>query len=84
VRLRDLEMLKALDQPPHDEVARVPVIGNSQDMAELSARFDADREPVPAVLVAGHGSYVWGADVRQARHRTEALDWLLGLALRLA
>ena len=81
--LRGLEMIKALGRDAHDDTLRIPVIGNSQNMAELSALFDADREEVPAVLVSGHGGYVWGADVLQARHRAEALDWLLSLALRL-
>jgi methylthioribulose-1-phosphate dehydratase len=83
VVLQDLEMLKALDRGAHGDVVRVPVIANSQDMRELGAHFDSvydDR--VPAALIAGHGSYVWGADTLQARWRTEALDWLLGAALR--
>ena len=75
-------MLKALDRGAHGDVVRVPVIANSQDMHELGARFDSVYDGVPAVLVAGHGSYVWGADALQARWRTEALDWLLGAALR--
>jgi methylthioribulose-1-phosphate dehydratase len=85
VVLQDLEMLKALDRGAHGDVVRVPVIANSQDMCELGARFDSvydDDDGVAAVLVAGHGSYVWGADTLQARWRTEALDWLLGAALR--
>jgi methylthioribulose-1-phosphate dehydratase len=83
VVLQDVEMLKALDRGAHDDVVRVPVISNSQDMAVLAARFDGVYDDgVPAVLVAGHGSYVWGASTLQARWRTEALDWLLGWALR--
>ena len=82
VVLRDMEMLKALDRGAHGDVVRVPVIANSQDMRELAARFDSVYDGVPAVLVAGHGSYVWGGDTLQARWRTEALDWLLGAALR--
>ncbi len=82
VVLHDLEMLKALDRGAHGDAVRVPVIANSQDMSELAARFDTAYDGVPAVLVAGHGSYVWGTDTLQARWRTEALDWLLGAALR--
>ena len=82
VVLHDLEMLKALDRGAHDDVVRVPVIANSQDMSDLAARFDVVYDGTPAVLVAGHGSYVWGADTLQVRWRTEALDWLLGAALR--
>lgn len=83
VVLQDVEMLKALDRGAHGDVVRVPVIANSQDMRELGAEFERVHDTaVPAVLVAGHGSYVWGADTLQARWRTEALDWLLGDALR--
>jgi methylthioribulose-1-phosphate dehydratase len=83
--LRDLEMLKALNRGAQGDEVRVPVIANSQDMRELGRRFDAVYDhQAPAVLVAGHGSYVWGADVEQARHRTEALDWLLDTVLQLS
>ena len=83
VVLQDLEMLKALDRGAHGDVVRVPVIANSQDMGELGDTIrKRPRHGVPAVLVAGHGSYVWGEDHLQARWRTEALDWLLGAALR--
>ena len=82
VLLHDLEMLKALDRDAHEDVVRVPVIANSQDMGELAERFDNVYDGAPAVLVAGHGCYVWGKDHLQARWRTEALDWLLGAALR--
>jgi methylthioribulose-1-phosphate dehydratase len=36
---------------------------------------------MPAVVVAGHGLYVWGANPRQARHHTEVVEWLLELEL---
>jgi methylthioribulose-1-phosphate dehydratase len=83
VVLEDVEMLKALDRGAHGDTVRVPVIANSQDMVELGDRFEQAYDPgVPGIIVAGHGSYVWGVDSPQARWRTEALDWLLGWALR--
>jgi methylthioribulose-1-phosphate dehydratase len=84
VVVRDVEMLKALDRGAHRDVVRVPVVENSQDMRQLGQRFDDVYDGVPAVLVAGHGCYVWGADTMQARWRTEALDWLLAFVLRTA
>jgi methylthioribulose-1-phosphate dehydratase len=82
VRLRGLEMLKALGRAADDEVL-VPVIANSQDMHELADRFDADHDPgTPGVVVADHGLYVWGRDLVQARHRTESLEWLLSFHLQ--
>jgi methylthioribulose-1-phosphate dehydratase len=84
VRLRGLEMLKALGRAADDEVL-VPVIPNSQDMDELADRFDAAHDPgTPGVVVADHGLYTWGRDLVQARHRTESLEWLLSFHLQTA
>ncbi|MGW1074001.1 methylthioribulose 1-phosphate dehydratase [Streptomyces sp. NPDC002537] len=82
VVFKDLEMLKGLGQPAHDQEVTLPVIANSQDMRVLGDRLEAARDPrMPAVLVAGHGLYVWGADARRARHHTEVVEWLLELEL---
>src|SRR5919198_3932294 len=49
VELSDLEMLKGIGVAAAGERVRVPVIGNSQDMAELGDRLEAARQPpVPA------------------------------------
>lgn len=85
VRLRDVEMLKGIGRRAHDDEVLVPVIRNSQDMAELGDRFAAAYEPgTPAVIVASHGLYAWGADLTRTRHITECLDWLLGYAVATA
>ena len=85
VELSDLEMLKGIGVAAAGERVRVPVIGNSQDMAELGDRFAAARDSrVPAVVVADHGLYAWGGDLLQARHHTEVVQWLLEAAIALA
>ncbi|MEV7420653.1 methylthioribulose 1-phosphate dehydratase [Streptomyces sp. NPDC089919] len=82
VAFRDLEMLKGLGRSAHDEEVVLPVIANSQDMDVLGGRLEAVLDPrVPAVLVAGHGLYAWGADPAAARRHTEVVEWLLELAL---
>ncbi|MDV7214998.1 methylthioribulose 1-phosphate dehydratase [Streptomyces prunicolor] len=82
IAFKDVEMLKGVGQPAHDVEVTLPVIANSQDMKVLGDRLEAAREPrMPAVVVAGHGLYVWGADPRQARHHTEVVEWLLELEL---
>lgn len=82
VELADLEMLKGLGRGAHDDPVQVPVVPNSQDMPALGAAFEAVHDPhTPALIVARHGVYVWGADLRQARHRVECLDWSLRFAL---
>ncbi|MFJ8747054.1 methylthioribulose 1-phosphate dehydratase [Embleya sp. NPDC127516] len=78
IELRDLEMLKGIGRSAHDETVTIPVIANSQDMTELGDRLEAALIPgVPAVVVASHGMYVWGADPIQARHHVEIVEWLL-------
>jgi len=81
IELSGYELLKLLPGAP-DPAARVeiPVFGNDQDIARLSARVDAhmsERAKVSAYLIAGHGLYAWGDNVAQARHRVEALEFML-------
>ncbi len=84
VRLRDVETLKGIGRAAHDDEVVFPVIANSQDMAELGDRFEAAYDPrVPAVIVASHGLYAWGADLMRARHVTECTEWLLSYALAI-
>lgn len=82
VPLRDLEMLKGFGRAAHDDLVTVPVVANSQDMRVLGDGFERGyRSDTPALIVARHGIYVWGADLRQARHRLECLEWLLRFAI---
>ncbi|MFE0104964.1 methylthioribulose 1-phosphate dehydratase [Streptomyces sp. NPDC059009] len=82
IAFADLEMLKGLGHPTHEVSVTLPVIANSQDMGELGDRLEGARaEGMPAVVVAGHGLYVWGAVPQEARHRTEVVEWLLELEL---
>lgn len=85
VELSDFEMLKGIGAAAAGERVRVPVIANSQDMAELGDRLEAAGDPrVPAVVVADHGLYAWGADLLRARHHTEVVEWLLEASIALA
>jgi methylthioribulose-1-phosphate dehydratase len=84
VELRDLEMLKGLGHLAHDETVMIPVVQNSQDMVELGDAFEAKYLPatdevaeVPVVIVASHGMYAWGRDLKQARWHAELIEWLL-------
>lgn len=81
VVLADLEMLKGLGRPATDTMT-VPVVNNSQDIQALGDAFHTGYDPAtPALIVARHGLYVWGSDLREARHRTECLEWLLQFTL---
>jgi len=82
VPLRDLEMLKGFGREAHDDLVTIPVIPNGQDMRVLGDAFERGyRADTPALIVARHGIYVWGDDLRQARHRLECLEWLLRFAV---
>lgn len=88
VVLRDLEMLKGLGHSAHDQTVVVPVIPNGQDMRLVGDDFERVYVPatdtlaeVPVILVARHGMYAWGADMRQARWHAELVEWLLRFAL---
>jgi methylthioribulose-1-phosphate dehydratase len=84
VELTGLEMLKGIGVAASGETVTVPVIGNSQDMAELGDRLERSRDPrVPAAVVADHGLYAWGGDLLQARHHTEIIQWLLEFAITM-
>ncbi|MDN4641535.1 methylthioribulose 1-phosphate dehydratase [Agreia sp. PsM10] len=88
VVLRDLEMLKGIGHSAHGETVTVPVIANGQDMAVLGDAFEAlyvrpaaGSNDVPALIVADHGIYAWGRDLRQARWHLELTEALLQIAL---
>jgi methylthioribulose-1-phosphate dehydratase len=89
VELHDLEMLKGIGHSAHGETVVIPVIQNSQDMVELGDAFEAVyKRPangiaeVPLVIVASHGMYAWGADLKQARWHAEIAEWLLRFMVR--
>lgn len=84
VPLVDVEQLKGIGRGAHGDTVLVPVVANSQDMEDLSARILAARDPgVPGVIVAEHGLYAWGSSLGEAIDRTESFDWLFEYALRL-
>ena len=75
------EMLKVLPGiATHDSRVAIPIVDNSQDMAEIDAliasRLRAPGAP-PAYLIRGHGLYGWGADMAGARNVIEAIEWLV-------
>jgi methylthioribulose-1-phosphate dehydratase len=78
VEVRELEMLKGFGRAAHHDPVTIPVIANGQDMTVLGDEFERGfRADTPALIVARHGIYVWGATLRQARYRLECLEWLL-------
>jgi len=71
------ELLKALPGvATHDARIAVPIVENSQDMAEIDAAIMPRLGSVPAYMIRGHGLYGWGRDVAEAERVIEALEWL--------
>ncbi|WP_050757091.1 methylthioribulose 1-phosphate dehydratase [Cyanobium sp. PCC 7001] len=79
LRLRDLEMLKGIEGVhTHAMEVEVPVLANDQDLRSLSARARPLLAEAPmGLLIAGHGLYVWGQDLAQARRHLEIHEFLL-------
>ena len=74
-----LEMQKGLRGIGCFDTLRVPIIANTAREAELTSSMAAAIEAYPqvdAVLVAGHGVYVWGATWAQAKTQAECYDFL--------
>ena len=79
------EMLKALPGvATHETEVTIPIVDNSQDMAEIeaaiTARLLAPGAP-PAYLIRGHGLYGWGRDMAEAERVIEAIEWMIAAEL---
>lgn len=80
VELADYELLKILEGvTTHRTSIAIPVFDNDQNIARLAAVVEqafADGRGHQGFLIRGHGLYAWGDDVKQARYRVEALEFL--------
>lgn len=85
VRLDGFEMHKALAGiTTHESVVNLPIFANDQDTAALAERVEASlarAQGVPAYLLSGHGLYVWGATMADAKRHLEGMEFLLTCAL---
>jgi methylthioribulose-1-phosphate dehydratase len=81
VLLSGWELLKGLSGiDTHEVEISLPVFPNSQDMQALSARVEqslSTERPCYGFLLAGHGLYVWGKDLPEAKRHLEVLEYLL-------
>lgn len=79
------EMLKALPGvATHDLPATLPIVANSQDMAEIEAAVAPrllENGAIPAYLIRGHGLYGWGCDMAAAERVVEAIEWMIAAEL---
>lgn len=84
--ITNLEMMKGIRETSVFDTLEVPIIENTAHECDLA---DAMREAIQsypktdAVLVRGHGVYVWGRDWSQAKTQAECYDYLFAASLRM-
>jgi methylthioribulose-1-phosphate dehydratase len=86
IEIRGYEMLKGLEGVrTHEHREWLPILENSQDMTELSARVAKllrENRAVHGFLLREHGLYTWGATVQEAKRHVEILEFLLEAVAR--
>jgi methylthioribulose-1-phosphate dehydratase len=85
-RSQNLEMQKGIEGHGAFDTVAVPIIENTAHECDLAgALSDAirDNPRSNAVLVRGHGVYVWGRDWVHAKTQAECYDYLFDAAARL-
>ncbi|NOT23494.1 MAG: methylthioribulose 1-phosphate dehydratase [Nitrospiraceae bacterium] len=75
------ELLKGLNGiESHETEVSLPIFPNSQDMQALSLRVGqsfSTEQCCYGFLLAGHGLYVWGKDLPEAKRHLEVFEYLL-------
>jgi methylthioribulose-1-phosphate dehydratase len=78
------EILKGLSgNTTHEMKEIIPVVPNSQDMAEIIAAMEPRFARAPKLhgfLIAGHGLYTWGKDLAEAKRHVETFEFLFDCA----
>jgi len=79
--LEGFEMLKGLEGVrTHEHREWLPILDNSQDIAELARAADstlAEHPRAHGFFLRRHGLYTWGIDPGQAKRHLEILEFLL-------
>ena len=87
IALEGYEMLKGLaGVATHKHREWLPILGNSQDMAELADRVSRTLGQTPGIhgfLLREHGLYTWGESLAAAKRHVEILEFLMEVLVRL-
>ena len=85
--LEDYELLKAFEGvATHQSRISIPIFANDQDIPRLAQKVDAymdSQPPIHGYLIAGHGIYTWGRDVKTTLHYLEAFEYLFACEIKL-
>lgn len=80
VHVTGLELLKGFRGiKTHTAIVPIPCFENSQNIGELAERVRASLELNPSVygfLIRGHGLYVWGDNVKEAKRHLEVFEYV--------
>jgi methylthioribulose-1-phosphate dehydratase len=79
--LPPLEMLKGLGVWEEQPVTALPLFNNWSDVPAIAAairqRLMATPEPLPALMIHGHGTTVWGNSLQEAYNRIEIVEFFM-------
>ena len=85
-RITGIEMQKGIQGGGVFDTLEVPIIENTAyecDLADSLGEAIRSHPKTQAVLVRGHGVYVWGKDWIQAKTQAECYDYLFSTAVRM-
>lgn len=85
-RVTGLEMMKGIEGIGIYDTLEVPIIENTPHESQLADAMAEAIQEFPrtqAVLVKGHGVYVWGRDWKQAKAQAECYDYLFAAAVQM-
>jgi methylthioribulose-1-phosphate dehydratase len=81
------ELLKGLEGiDTHECTVQLPVFPNAQDIPRLATLIESTLTAAPAsygFLLAGHGLYVWGRDLAEAKRHLETFEFILQCELEI-
>lgn len=84
--LPPLEMIKGLDIWEERPAVALPLFANWLDVPaiaeEIRRRFMATPPAVPALMIHGHGTTVWGHSLQEAYNRVEIVEFLMSYLAR--
>jgi methylthioribulose-1-phosphate dehydratase len=83
---KNLEMIKGIQGHKNTDWARIPIINNTENEAELTESLKNAIIAYPrsyAVLVKNHGVYVWGPTWEKAKVHVECYEYLFKAILKM-
>jgi len=85
--LEDYELLKAFNGiETHESRITLPIFANEQDIPLLAARVENymdSHPPIHGYLIAGHGLYTWGRDIKETLRHLEAFEFLFACEIKM-